>query len=46
MAHVDQVKKITTLCLPTEEYLRKATTDDHGMKYINMILSGTEETYI
>ena len=41
-----QINETTTLPLPTEEEWRQATSEDHDLGYIKMILSCTEETPI
>ena len=40
----ENFNKITTLCLPTEEAWRQATSEDNDLVYIKNILSSLEET--
>ena len=44
MVHEGQIKKTTTLPLPTEEEWRQATSEDLDIGYIKSILSIPEET--
>ena len=46
MVHAIQIKETTTLPLPTEEDLRKATSYYCDLRYINRSLSFPEETPI
>ena len=36
------INKTKTVCIPTEEEWRQATSDDYDIKYINYILPGME----
>ena len=40
------IRETTTLCIPTEEYLRQSTAYNHDLIYIKNVLSGTEDTPI
>ena len=42
MVHAGQINETRTLCLPTEEEWRQATSEDHYLGYIKNILSGPE----
>ena len=46
LVHEGQIKKTTTLPLPTEEEWRQATSEDLDIGYIKSILSIPEETPI
>ena len=46
MIHTGQINKNTTICIHTEEKWRQDTAEDNDIRYINNILSGTEETSI
>ena len=46
MMNVGQINVTTTLCLPTAEDWRQATSEDHDLGYINNILSGPEEIHV
>ena len=46
MVLAGNIKKTTTLCLPTYEEWRQATSEDNYLGYSNNILSCPEETLI
>ena len=46
MLHSGKINETTTLCIPTEEEWRHATSEDHDLVYIKRILSSLEETRI
>ena len=45
MVHEGHINENTTLFLPKEEEWRQSTAQNHELRSIKMILSGTEETH-
>ena len=46
MVQAGHINETITLCLPTDEYLSRDTSEDNDLGYIKNILYGPEETLI